>query len=120
MGRGKLQFWVFTAAGVDKKSTNLRTTFHFSRRFRPLPLHMVCGIRRHSKDLEHRKLWRHSKDLLMALAGPPNGFPNSWEGGHLEAIRIPIPKDNNCLFTSIAYLCCDGVQVAVSESKCRF
>ena len=31
---------------------------------------------------------------------------------HLEAVRIPIPKDNHCLFSSIAYLCCDGVQVA--------
>ena len=51
---------------------------------------------------------------------PPNGFPNGWEGGHLEAVRIPIPKDNNCLFTSIAYLCCDGVQVALTEFKCRF
>jgi hypothetical protein len=48
--------------------------------------------------------------MQMEQQGPPNGFPNGWEGGHLEAVRIPIPKDNNCLFTSIAYLCCDGVQ----------
>jgi hypothetical protein len=58
--------------------------------------------------------------MQMGQQGPSNGFPSSWERGHLEAVRIPIPKDNNCLFTSIAYLCCDGVQVAVSESKCRF
>ena len=58
--------------------------------------------------------------MQMEQQGPPNGFPNGWEGGHLEAVRISIPKDNNCLFTSIAYLCCDGVQVAVTESTCRF
>jgi hypothetical protein len=58
--------------------------------------------------------------MQMGQQGPPNGFPNGWEGGHLEAVRISIPKDNNCLFTSIAYLCCDGVQVAVTESTCRF
>ncbi len=52
--------------------------------------------------------------------GPPNGFPNGRGGGHLKAVRISIPKDNHCLFNSIAYLCCDGVQVAVTESTCRF
>jgi hypothetical protein len=58
--------------------------------------------------------------MQMGQQGPPDGFPNGWEAGHMKAVRISIPKDNHCLFNSIAYLCCDGVQVAVTESTCRF
>ena len=37
---------------------------------------------------------------------------------HLEAARIPIAKDNQCLFNSIAYLCCDAAQVTVTNVYC--
>jgi len=32
---------------------------------------------------------------------------------HLEVARIPIAKDNHCLFNSISYLCCDTAQVHI-------
>ena len=43
---------------------------------------------------------------------------------HLEVVRIPIAKDNHCLFNSISYLCCDTAQVyiymCVCVCVCRF
>jgi hypothetical protein len=79
-------------------------------------LHRFKETQQQAHTLEHPA----RSAIQMGQQGPPNGFPNSLERGHLEVVRIPIPKDNNCLFTSIAYLCCDGVQVAVTESKSRF
>ena len=49
--------------------------------------------------------------------GPRTGSPPPAAGHveplHLEVARIPIAKDNHCLFNSISYLCCDTAQVHI-------